>query len=204
MTDTGDGDDALAKYVELHGQARAGDAARRDRVVQQRVAVGRRPGDREGHRQDVRAGDQGAAVRAARARQHLLLHERHHDAAVRRRAPPGARRHDQGRPPVGAAAGRRARRRHLGQRRRPDQVGPLPPRRRHRGRRHAGPVAGAARPDEAADRRHAGQRARRLRRHQLAAPRRRRRADRRPRRHDERPALGVPHGARAGLRASPR
>ena len=58
---TGDGDDALARYVELMADRRAGHAARLDRVVQQRLAVDRRQDHREGHRQDVRAGDPRAA-----------------------------------------------------------------------------------------------------------------------------------------------
>ena len=49
MEDMGDGDDALAKYVDPDGDHRAGLAAGRDGLLQQRVAVAGRPGDREGH-----------------------------------------------------------------------------------------------------------------------------------------------------------
>jgi CubicO group peptidase (beta-lactamase class C family) len=50
MQDTGDGDDALAQYVGPDGDDRAGLPPRRRGVLQQRLSVPRRPGDREGDR----------------------------------------------------------------------------------------------------------------------------------------------------------
>ena len=119
-------------YVELMADVEQVTPLGSSGVVQQRLAVGRRPDHREGHRPDLRAGDQGAALRAARPRPWLLLPERDHDPPLRRRSQPARRRHDHGGPAVGAAPQRQPGRRHLGQRRRPDRVGPLPPRRRDR------------------------------------------------------------------------
>ena len=197
---TGDGDDALARYVEAMAERRTGHAARRRGVLQQRLAVDRRADHREGHREDVRAGDPRAALRTARPRPLLLLPQRDHDAAVRRRAQPARRRLDHGGPAVGAGPQRQPGRRHLVERRRPDRLGPLPPRRRAGAGWHRGPVREAARPDEGADRRDARQRPRRCDRDQLDAARRRRRADGRPRRRHARPALDVRHGSRAAVR----
>src|SRR5205823_2492861 len=66
--------------------------------------------------------------------------------------------------------GRPRRRQRRGERGRPDRVGEVPPRRRDGAGRHSPAVAGAARPDEAADGGVAGKRHRRRRRDQLAHP----------------------------------
>ena len=67
LNDTGDGDDAsrgTSAMADIEQVTPLGG----DGVVQQRVAVAGRARDRAGHRHDLRAGDQGAAARAARPR----------------------------------------------------------------------------------------------------------------------------------------
>ena len=197
---TGDGDDALARYVELMADVEQvtplgatvsynnASLSVAGRIIEKVTG------------QDLRAGDQGADLRAARSRSQLLLPERHHDAAVRRRPRPARRRSiTVARPwalprsgnPAGGISSNAAdqiawARFHLGDGRAPDGT--------------AGAVREAAAPDAGADGRDARQRARRRGRHQLAAPRRRRGPRRRPRRRHARPALVVRHGARARLR----
>ena len=170
MDDTGDGDDSLEKYV-----------ARMERL-QQVSPLGAtvsynnaslsvaRPHHRAHPGDDVRESDPRPAARAARDAAHVLLPERDHDPAVRGRSPARGGRHHHDRPAVGAAARQRTRRWHVRQRSRPDRVGEVPSRRRHGARRHAAALARScsARMQQPTAR-HAGQRARRLRRHQLAA-----------------------------------
>ena len=142
---TGDGDDALARYVEVMADVEQvtplgaevsynnASLSIAGRIIEKVTG--------KTYEQAI----QRAALRAARARPLLLLPQRDHDAAVRRRPQPARRRLDHRGPAVGAGPQRQPGRRHLVQRRRPDRLGPLPPRRRAGGGRHRGALREAAR-----------------------------------------------------------
>ena len=157
MDDTGDGDDALEKYVahmaDLEQVTPLGATVSYNNASLS--VAGRIIAKVTGL--DLRAGDPRPAARAARPVPHVLLPERDHDPPVRGRPQERRGRHDLDRPAVGH--GRAATRPAGGMSAtaaRPDRVGPLPPRRRHRGRRHAAAQQGQPAQDAAADRGHGG------------------------------------------------
>ena len=83
--ETGDGDDALERYVLRDGGTAAAYAARHAVVVQQFGVHARGPRDRENHRQDFRGGAQGSGRRSARTAPLLHLPARRDGPSVRRR-----------------------------------------------------------------------------------------------------------------------
>ena len=150
IEDTGDGDDALEKYVARMGELEqvtplgatvsynnaslsvAGRILEKVTGSTYEQAIARSP------------------ARAARPGPHVLLPERGHDPPLRRRARPARRRPGHRRAAVGDAPQRQARRRHVGHGGRPGRLGALPPRRRHRAGRHPAAHRGLARAHAAA------------------------------------------------------
>ena len=70
---TGDGDDALARYIRSMGGSAAARPARRGRLLQQGLVRRRGTARGEGERHDVRSRIAHARTRAAQARGHPVL-----------------------------------------------------------------------------------------------------------------------------------
>ena len=106
IADTGEGDDALARYVSRLGELEQVAPPGTRAVLQPGGLQHGRADPGEGHGDELRAGHRLAAVRAAGAGPQLLRPRRHHDPAVLRGAQPRPGRPDARRPAVAAGARR--------------------------------------------------------------------------------------------------